>query len=217
MAVVNDERWWWVGDRALLRIVPLGTDTAALAAANRAARALAETIHGAALDEVEEVIPGASSVLVVLRSGADASPSLCALLAAPIDAPAARAGRLHRIAVRYDGPDLVEVARLHAIAPDELVRRHAGADYTVGFIGFSPGFPYLIGLPAELATPRLATPRTRVPAGSVAIGGPFAGIYPSATPGGWRLIGRTDVALFDPNRDPPALLVPGDHVRFVVR
>jgi len=99
----------------------------------------------------------------------------------------------------------------------ELVERHASAKYTVGFLGFAPGFAYLIGLPERLVTPRLATPRTRVPAGSVGIGGQFTAVYPRATPGGWRIIGQADPSLFDLDADPPARLLPGDHVRFVPR
>jgi KipI family sensor histidine kinase inhibitor len=206
-----------VGDRALLRRFEHGTAAADVKAANEQARALAAALRDASFDEIEDVVPGATSVLVVLRAGADPSPPLRAALEEPPRDVAQPGARLHEISVEYDGPDLDEVARMHGIAREELVRRHAEAEYTVGFIGFSPGFPYLFGLPDDLATPRLATPRTRVPAGSVAIGGSFAGIYPSASPGGWRLIGRTEVRLFDPNRDPPALLAPGDRVRFVAR
>jgi KipI family sensor histidine kinase inhibitor len=112
------------------------------------------------------------------------------------------------------GPDLEAVAVHARLAPEEVVRRHAVAEYTVAMLGFAPGFPYLLGLDAALHAPRRADPRTRVPAGSVAIGGAQTGIYPRELPGGWNLIGRTPLALFDPNRDPPCLLAPGDHVRF---
>jgi len=127
-------------------------------------------------------------------------------------------GRSHCLAVRFgheSGPDLAAVARELALTEDEVVARFCAGEYTVAFVGFSPGFPYLVGLPNELELPRLAEPRTSVPAGSVAIAGPFAGVYPSATPGGWRLIGRTDELLFDPRHDPPARLAAGDLVRFV--
>jgi KipI family sensor histidine kinase inhibitor len=125
--------------------------------------------------------------------------------------------RTHTIPVVYGadaGPDLPELARQANLSPEEFARRHARASYRVAFLGFAPGFAYLTGLPAELQAPRLATPRTRVPAGTVAIGGPYTGIYPGETPGGWRLIGRTDVVLFDPGADPPSRLLPGDSVRF---
>lgn len=125
--------------------------------------------------------------------------------------------RTVEIPVRYggaDGSDLEDVARLHGISPEEVVRIHSSADYLVYFLGFSPGFPYLGGMPLEIATPRLATPRKYTPAGSVAIGGEHTGIYSVASPGGWRVIGRTPLEIFRPDREPLALLQMGDHVRF---
>ncbi len=95
------------------------------------------------------------------------------------------------------------------------MRRHTAVDYLVAFLGFTPGFPYLVGLDPALHVPRRATPRTRVPAGSVGLAGSQTGVYPTASPGGWQLIGRTEAVLFDPDRDPPALLAPGDRLRFV--
>jgi KipI family sensor histidine kinase inhibitor len=126
--------------------------------------------------------------------------------------------RTVEVPVRYggaDGPDLEDVARLHKIPADEVVRIHSAADYLVYFLGFSPGFPYLGGMPLEIATPRLGTPRRHVPAGSVGIGGDQTGIYPVASPGGWRIIGRTPLEIFRADRDPPTLLRMGDHVRFI--
>jgi KipI family sensor histidine kinase inhibitor len=116
-----------------------------------------------------------------------------------------------------NGPDLDAVAELTGHTPDEVVAMHSGAEYLVYFLGFSPGFPYLGGLPESIAAPRLETPRRRVPAGSVAIGGQQTGVYPIASPGGWRIIGRTPLRLFDPGADPPVLLRMGDHVRFVAK
>jgi len=113
------------------------------------------------------------------------------------------------------GPDLADVARHTRLSPERVIELHASAEYLVYFLGFSPGFPYLGGMPPELATPRLSAPRKRVPAGSVAIGGAQTGVYPMESPGGWRLIGRTARTLFDPAADPPALLEMGNHVRFV--
>jgi inhibitor of KinA len=113
------------------------------------------------------------------------------------------------------GPDLADVARHIGFEPERVVELHAAAEYLVYFVGFSTCFPYLGGLPAELATPRLSAPRKHVPVGSVAIGGGQAGIYPLASPGGWRLIGRTPLRLFDPDGLPPPLLRMGDRVRFV--
>jgi KipI family sensor histidine kinase inhibitor len=107
------------------------------------------------------------------------------------------------------------VARQSGLAREEVVRLHQSGEYTVFFLGFQPGFAYLGGMDRRLATARRKEPRLAVPAGSLAIGGEQTGIYPSASPGGWQLIGRTSVALFDPARDPPSLLLPGDSVRFV--
>jgi KipI family sensor histidine kinase inhibitor len=112
------------------------------------------------------------------------------------------------------GPDLAEVAAHAQMAPEEVIARHSAGNYTVAMLGFAPGFPYLLGLDPALETPRRADPRTRVPAGSVAIGGAQTGIYPRELPGGWQLIGRTPLVLFDPAREPPCLLAPGDRVCF---
>jgi allophanate hydrolase subunit 1 len=111
-------------------------------------------------------------------------------------------------------PDLEHVARHAGLPPADVVRRHEAPTYTVDFLGFAPGFPYLAGLDATLVVPRRDVPRTRVPAGSVAIAGSQAGIYPRAMPGGWHLLGRTDLELFDARRDPPAAFAPGDRLRF---
>jgi KipI family sensor histidine kinase inhibitor len=132
---------------------------------------------------------------------------------APLPAP-----RTVEIPVCYGGeygPDLEDVAAISGRTPAEVATIHSGADYLVCFLGFSPGFPYLSGMPESIAAPRLATPRSRVPAGSVAIGGRQTGVYPLASPGGWRLIGRTSLRLFDASGDPPVLLRMGDHVKFV--
>jgi KipI family sensor histidine kinase inhibitor len=130
----------------------------------------------------------------------------------------ARPARVVEIPVCYGGefgPDLEYVARHAGLTPERVVELHTAADYLVYFVGFATCFPYLGGLPPELATPRLSSPRKHVPAGSVAIGGSQAGIYPLASPGGWRIVGRTPLALFDPQSSPPPLLRMGDRVRFV--
>jgi KipI family sensor histidine kinase inhibitor len=113
------------------------------------------------------------------------------------------------------GPDLEAVAAAGGLGVEEVIDRHSGVDYFVSAVGFTPGFPYLGGLPAALHTPRRRTPRVRVPPGSVGIGGAQTGIYPFETPGGWNLIGRTPLRLFNPLVRPPALLQTGDHVRFL--
>lgn len=126
----------------------------------------------------------------------------------------ARQEHEHEISLCYDGEDLDEVARLTGLETIEVIRRHCAPLYTVAFLGFAPGFAYLIGLDSRLHVPRLKSPRTRVPAGSVAIADEFTGIYPQATPGGWRLLGHTETLLFDAACATPALLLPGDKVRF---
>jgi inhibitor of KinA len=128
------------------------------------------------------------------------------------------ASRLVEIPVRYGGrygPDLDDVARHHDLTPRRVVELHASVEYVVYFVGFATCFPYLAGLPAELETPRLPAPRRHVAAGSVAIAGSQAGVYPLESPGGWRLIGRTPLRLFDPAGEPPPLLRMGDRVRFI--
>ena len=124
-------------------------------------------------------------------------------------------GDLVEVPTTYDGEDLEDVARRWDMTLDEVVATHTGTELVVAFCGFAPGFPYCTGLPGRLAVPRLDSPRTRVPAGAVGLAGPFTGIYPTASPGGWRLIGRTDLVLWDTDRDPPATLAPGTRVRFV--
>jgi len=125
--------------------------------------------------------------------------------------------RLVEIPVVYGGdfgPDLIDVAELHNLTPEQAIEAHASANYTVCFLGFAPGFAYLGGLPDALATPRLATPRRRVPAGSVGLAGHQTGVYPFSTPGGWRLIGRTPLKMFRTDRPGMSLLAIGDRVRF---
>jgi inhibitor of KinA len=128
-------------------------------------------------------------------------------------------GRRIEIPVRYgsqEGPDLAAVAKLHQLSEDEVIQLHCGKEYRVYLMGFTPGFAYLGELHPAIVTPRLATPRTHVPAGSVGIAGAQTGVYPLESPGGWWIIGRTQMKLFDSQREPPALLQPGDTVRFTV-
>ncbi|HOF63500.1 MAG TPA: carboxyltransferase domain-containing protein, partial [Dermatophilaceae bacterium] len=119
------------------------------------------------------------------------------------------------ISVRYDGPDLLDVARHTGLSPREVVAAHTGMPWRVGFGGFAPGFAYLVGGDPRLTVPRRSSPRTSVPAGAVALAGDFSGIYPRESPGGWQLIGTTDVVLWDAERTPPALFTPGMVVTFV--
>ncbi len=190
------------GDRALLVEVD-GPD--AVAGIRRA-------LEADPLSGQREVVPAARTVLVVLdRPPTDGDAA--ALRGLPVvDAGPVGAAPLITVPVVFDGPDLADVARLSGV-PD-VVAALTGVELTVAYGGFAPGFGYLTGLPEELHVPRRETPRTRVPAGAVALAGPYAGIYPRSSPGGWQLVGRTDAVLFDVDRDPPALLVPGARVRF---
>jgi KipI family sensor histidine kinase inhibitor len=192
------------GDRALLVEV---ADLAAVAAVR-------STLEGAPLPGQRDLVPAARTVLVVLdRAPTDLDGAALRRLSptAPADSVAA-----HRIElpVVFDGADLADVAELTGRGVGDVIGLLTTVELTVAFCGFAPGFGYLTGLPEELHVPRRATPRTRVPAGSVALAGPFAGVYPQASPGGWQLVGRTDAVLFDVDRDPPALLAPGTTVHF---
>lgn len=197
------------GEAALL----VETDSAARA------QALAAAFRDPPIPGVVASVPGLESLLVELDP-----------LAADVDAVRGEVelrlgrprlplptGRARAIPVVYGGemgPDLLEVAAQTGLPAAEVVARHAEADLRVLFDGFAPGFAYLGDLPMDLRVPRLDTPRTRTPAGSVAIAGALSGIYPAPLPGGWRVIGRTPITLFDARRDPPAYLLPGDRVRF---
>lgn len=169
---------------------------------------------------VHEVLPGMNNLTLLFDPlEIEASELEIQVFAAwPQLTATAIEGRQIEIPVRYggeDGPDLADVAAHTGLTPAEVVQRHAAADYIVYFLGFLPGFAFMGGLPTSLATPRRAEPRTAVPARSVGIGGEQTGIYPLVSPGGWQLIGRTSIELFDPKNEPPTLLRPGDRVRFV--
>ncbi|MFJ9798950.1 allophanate hydrolase subunit 1 [Streptomyces sp. NPDC101145] len=195
-----------VGERALLLEFGSGEETRAFHAE------LLRRRDVGTLPAVREIVPAARTVLL----DGVAEPGRLAAEAAAWEVPPldAREGPLVEVAVRYDGPDLAEVAGLWGVAPEEVGRVHAGVEYRVAFCGFAPGFGYLTGLPERYAVPRRDTPRTAVPAGSVALAGPYTGVYPRASPGGWQLIGTTDAVLWDPAREPAALLAPGLRVRF---
>ena len=181
----------------------------------QAVHRLDAAVRAAALAGVVEVVPGYRTLLVTTESATACAAVRQALPGLVVgDAPLS-ASRTVEVPVVYDGEDLPDVARLTGLPVEEVVRRHCAVEYVVAFLGFAPGFPYLLGLDPALDVPRRATPRTRVPAGSVGLAGRQTGVYPTASPGGWRLIGRTDVALFDVQRDPPSLVVAGDRLRFV--
>lgn len=208
------------------RIYPLGDNALVCESAPPATLDCQRRVWAAALaargwPHVLEVVPGMNNLtLVVDPLAADRealTDQLRAAWDAASDAPAP--GREVEIPVHYGGeagPDLAFVAKHTGLTPKEVVERHVAGQYVVFFLGFQPGFAYMGGLEEKLHTPRRPEPRLGVPAGSVGIGGAQTGIYPATSPGGWQLIGRTDVPLFDPARTPPTLLQPGDQVRFVV-
>ncbi|MFT3792770.1 MAG: 5-oxoprolinase subunit PxpB [Rudaea sp.] len=217
----------WLGDRALLLCLGDAIDTGT----NSRAHDLAGTLRAADLPGVADIVPAYASVAVHYNpaawADAGSGPSAGERLARRIletalvpdsPTPASREREsVLEIPVCYGGeygPDLADVARHARLDETEVIARHARGDYRVAMLGFAPGFPYLLGLDRALHAPRRARPRTRVPAGSVAIGGAQTGIYPRELPGGWQIIGRTPLTLFDAARDPPALLAPGTRVRF---
>jgi KipI family sensor histidine kinase inhibitor len=214
-------------------IEALGEDALLLRLGDRIDDAVNERVHAlaAGIDRQRpawllDIVPAFATLALCVD--VDAFPATAQPLAeleswlGTLDAATPAAGqptraRCHEIPVHYggeDGPDLQAVAAHAGIEPAELIRRHSAATYRVGMLGFAAGFPYLMGMDARLAMARHATPRTRVAAGSVGIGGAQTGIYPQEGPGGWQIIGRTGVRLFDASKDPPALLHPGDSLRF---
>lgn len=175
---------------------------------------LANALNGTGL--FREIVPAELSVLVTWEPGCTIE-DLHGVLDTVDISGAAPVGRLIEIPTVYDGPDLIEVANRLGCTTDEIIRLHSGTDYLAAFAGFAPGFMYCTGLPEQLRIPRRPSPRASVPKGSVAIADVYTAVYPTTTPGGWNLIGRTDVELFDLHADQPSLIRPGDRVRFVPR
>ncbi|MFI1420751.1 allophanate hydrolase subunit 1 [Streptomyces sp. NPDC020731] len=195
-----------VGEDALLVEVSSGDEAQALHAELLRRRAEGSLPVG-------EIVPAARTVLLDgLSDPARLAAELTSRELSPVP-PHAR--ETVEIPVRYDGPDLADVAAHWGVRARDVARVHAGTEFRVAFCGFAPGFGYLTGLPARYDVPRRATPRTAVPAGSVALAGPYTGVYPRSSPGGWQLIGTTDLVLWDHARVPAALLSPGTRVRFV--
>lgn len=201
------------GDAALLVDLP---DLAAVRALDTALRAAPPT-------GVEDLVPAARTLLLRLAPGTDTAATRGLVQATWAGLDAAVLTGQERVGtgaeplvldVHYDGADLADVAATTGLTVADVVARHTAPVYEVAFGGFMPGFAYLTGLDPVLHVPRRDSPRERVPAGSVAIAGEFTAVYPAATPGGWQLLGRTEVELFDVDRDPPALLAPGTRVRF---
>lgn len=201
------------------RLLPCGERAILVEFADGAARrAYAAALAGSDLPGVTEWVPAARTVLVRVGDPADL-PRVAGALRGVDPSSAERVtappGPVVTVDVCYDGPDLVEVAGCLGVSPREVVARHTGQAWTVDFAGFLPGFAYLVGDVGGLEVPRRADPRTRVPAGSVGLAGPYSGIYPRASPGGWQIVGSTATPVWDARRDPPARLAPGTRVRFV--
>ncbi|MFJ7076377.1 5-oxoprolinase subunit PxpB [Streptomyces sp. NPDC098781] len=195
-----------VGDHALLVEVASGEEAQALHT-----ELLRRRAEGSL--SVREIVPAARTVL--LDGLTDPARLASELTHAEVPPAPARARDVVELPVHYDGPDLADVAAHWGVSSQEVAQIHAGTEFSVAFCGFAPGFGYLTGLPERYDVPRRATPRTAVPAGAVALAGPYTGVYPRSSPGGWQLIGTTDAVLWDHTRVPAALLSPGTRVRFV--
>ncbi|MBY6413220.1 allophanate hydrolase subunit 1 [Rhodococcus sp. BP-252] len=194
------------GDRALL------VEFENLAETMTWHRALAAS----AIDDVEDLVPAARTILVRHTGNRDRVVSWVRSTE-PADVDATSDAEPVVVPVTYDGEDLGDVADAMGMSAQEVISAHTEQTWTVAFGGFAPGFGYLVGTTDRLHVPRRTTPRTTVPAGAVGLAGEFSGIYPRSSPGGWQLIGRTDAVLWDPQREPPALLCPGVTVRFEAR
>ncbi len=213
-------------DDAARAIRPAGDRAFLLTPPPDAVAELAATLRDRRLDGVRDVLPAAETVLVTLRSTHDAEPVRRALRTL-LEEPAERTdsddvsrgtspgGEPVLIPVHYDGGDLDEVARILGLSVDEVIAAHTGTVWRCAFVGFAPGFGYLRSPDDRLTVPRRAEPRVAIPAGSVALGGGYSAVYPRESPGGWQLIGRTELTMWDVDRDPPALIRAGTAVRFV--
>lgn len=208
-------------------IAPLGESALLVTLGERVDRETIAHVHGAtaairaaALPGVSEIVPAYATIAVYFERTRTSQAALAGAITAIVTdalraSPALETARTLAIPTRYDGVDLADVARVTGLDVGEVIERHAARNYVVYALGFAPGFAYLGELDPALVVPRRATPRTRVPAGSVAIAGAQTAVYPSATPGGWHLIGTTSLVMFDAQRSPSALLAVGDEVRFV--
>ena len=220
-------------EAAATRITPFGDSALLVTLGNEIEVETNESVHNlvrvlrrrAAGDpRFGQPIPAYASVLVPFDLRLTSPDEVLEVVAGLVESPTidhvepAPPPRRHELPTRYggvDGPDLEEVAALHDLTPADVVDIHASVEYRVYYLGFAPGFAYLGQVPPAIATPRRSTPRAHVAAGSVAIGRDQTGVYPFDTPAGWNVIGRTGVTLWNPDTDTPALLAPGDTVRFV--
>jgi len=188
---------------------------------NRVIHDLARAVEGEGIPGVFDLTPSYRSLLVyydpLVINVSKLRLKLHSLYSSLSEGATGKA-RVVRVPTLYGGemgPDLEFVARNSNLTPQEVIEIHSGTDYLVYMLGFSPGYPYLGGMSERIATPRLKTPRTAVPAGSVALAERQTGVYPTETPGGWQILGRTPLKFFDPTRQPPSLVEPGDYIRFV--
>ena len=209
-----------------LRAHPLGDCAVSIVFGTERSDALLRRVHSAArsleaakIMHVEDVVPAYLALTVFYDPRHASYEEISATLVAACErathsSAKAAQSREHRIPVRYNGMDLDAVATSTGLSVEEVIARHSGRTYTVDLLGFVPGFAYLSELDAALQLPRRAQPRPRIAAGSVAIAAAQTAVYPLDTPGGWHIIGSTQTVMFDPTRDAPALLAPGDTVRF---
>lgn len=216
MARYSQFRYLAAGDSAI--VVEVGDDICP--EINQVIRGLVLALEQAAIEGIREYVPTYRSLMVLYDPAQLFFHELVARLRTleeTLEASQLPEPRIVEAPVIYggeSGPDLDYVAEHNHLTVEEVIALHSGTDYLVYMLGFTPGFCYLGGMPEQIATPRLATPRTRIPAGSVGIAGQQTGIYPIDSPGGWQLIGRTSLCLFDPQRDPAVLINAGDYVRF---
>lgn len=200
-----------------MRVLPSGS-TAVLVEVDSLEEVLGlyAALEAAPLPGVVDVVPAARTVLLVIDPGATTLAAVSDAIRRTEPRPGGRGtGELTEIPVTYDGEDLADAAELLACSPADLVRQHTEAEWTVAFCGFAPGFGYLTSPDWHHQVPRRSSPRTKVPVGAVALAGAFGGVYPRESPGGWQLIGHTDLLMFDPDREPAAILRPGARIRFV--
>lgn len=202
------------GELAFLVEFDRDSDVLATSAAIRSAAASADPAVAGPLADVEELVPAQRTLLVRCRRAASTGAVAVAVAALRVTEVEVTAGDDVNIDVVYDGADLDDVAGVTGRSRNEVVATHTGTVWTVAFCGFAPGFGYLRAPGDPLEVPRRSSPRTRVPTGSVALAGRYSGVYPTPSPGGWQLIGRTEATLWDSSRTPPALLVPGTRVHF---
>ncbi len=201
-----------LGEAAIL--ITVGTSLAR--EVSRHVQGIARTLERLSIDGVTDIVPAYTTCAVYFDPARTTRAAVTALVAQAIAAPdmTESVGREVIIPVRYNGEDLEDVARATGLSVGEVIARHSAPRYYAYALGFTPGFAYLGDVDTSLVLPRRSTPRVRVPAGSVAIAGAQTAVYPSSTPGGWHLLGTTTLVMFDPQRDPPALIRPGDLVRF---